>query len=252
MTYLEQLEARREEFKSRWESLVTQIHERLVAARQDQPEAPASVEERVQQLEELSLRDHADLQGQAELVFVSGGNGVGKDTVMRKSLESGKAVKALNTNTRAIRPDETDGVDSYFWTEEQFQAALSRNEFAWYDLEHHGHPQGLLRQELLDKAHGDKTAYLDALVSTVRTLRQDKAVQNLKSVSVYVLPPSFEAWYQRLTTRSAASPDEDVVERMEGSLKQLENAVETCDVYIVNDQIERAAGVLASFEKQHN
>ena len=67
------------------------------------------------------------------LIVVSGPSGVGKDATWKRMQERQTPFHFLVTNTtRPKRPNEVEGVDYHFVTEELFNAMLDRNEF----LEH--------------------------------------------------------------------------------------------------------------------
>jgi guanylate kinase len=180
--------------------------------------------------------------------FFSGANGVGKNTVLKLVMEKIKAKKLPYAYTRARRPDEIDGIDYYFWNNQQFNQALQKNEFIWYDLAHHGKKQGLLRQDLMNRLKTKDPFVLDARVSTTKILTKEvEEVKNSNYISFYILPPSFDEWYRRLTTRSTDSPKENVLERIEISLEELKNSKNICEVFIVNDQVERAVQEIIKF-----
>src|SRR5437764_13322811 len=66
----------------------------------------------------------------APLIVISGPSGVGKTTLVdallaRTSLPLRRAVTAT---TRAPRPGEVDEVHYHFWTRQQFEEAIARNE----------------------------------------------------------------------------------------------------------------------------
>ncbi|TET94656.1 MAG: guanylate kinase, partial [Dehalococcoidia bacterium] len=64
------------------------------------------------------------------LVVITGPSGVGKDTVLSRL----KALKrpyhfAVTATTRPPRPEETDGVDYFFLSDQQYDDMLARGEF---------------------------------------------------------------------------------------------------------------------------
>ena len=65
-----------------------------------------------------------------------------------------------------------------------------------------------------------------------------------ESVSVFILPPSYEVLRQRLIARGTDSPEELEV-RLRNAPEELQQ-YSAFDYVIINDEIERAAGQLAS------
>src|SRR5947208_1900922 len=72
------------------------------------------------------------------LIIVSGPSGSGKSTLIRFVLEQRDLPLRLSVSvtTRPARPGEREGVDYYFWTEEQFHQALEAGAFLEYALVH--------------------------------------------------------------------------------------------------------------------
>ena len=68
------------------------------------------------------------------LLIVSGPSGTGKSTLVKRMLKLNRWPLRLSVSatTRSPRPGETQGTDYFFWTNEQFEAALAAGEF----LEH--------------------------------------------------------------------------------------------------------------------
>ncbi|MEN9607141.1 MAG: hypothetical protein RL605_969, partial [Actinomycetota bacterium] len=83
----------------------------------------------------------------ARLTVIAGPTAVGKGTVVKHILENYPDVAlSVSATTRTPRPGEVDGVDYYFWTHEQFDAAIARGEMLEYAIVHgvnkYGTPRG--------------------------------------------------------------------------------------------------------------
>src|SRR2546421_6481564 len=85
----------------------------------------------------------------APLFILSGPSGSGKSTVLKRLL-AGAGVPlrlSVSATTRAPRPGETEGVDYYFWTRDQFEAEVKAGAFLeWAKV--HGNCYGTLRGEV--------------------------------------------------------------------------------------------------------
>lgn len=177
-------------------------------------------------------------------VILSGPNGAGKDTV-------GKNLglpKLPNVTTRGRRPDEIDGVDYIFMTEEEFQEALRAGQFLTHKKRHGKDWHGLLRDMFFQKIKSGEKFMMDkSPLSLLALLKElDPGTRNL-FITCYILPPSFEEWLRRLTSRTAESEGEDVRGRIRDSLYNLKLVAENpslYDVFIINDEIERATAVI--------
>lgn len=238
-------------FKKTWETAILDIL-KSVAQKSEFPLDSRSEAELIADapllIERLSKEQCKNKKNKTQWGFFSGANGVGKNTVLAKVITALNATKLPYAYTRSRRADEIDGIDYYFWSDEQFDRALKNNEYIWYSLNHHGKKQGLLKKDLLDKLQSGKPFVLDARVLTTQYLVKNVSeVKSSNFVSFYILPPSFDEWYRRLVTRSSSSPSEDVVERINISLEELKKAGSVCEVFIVNDVIERAVQEIANF-----
>jgi|GEM_PF-525544 len=68
-----------------------------------------------------------------KLIFILGVSGSGKNTVIREMLKTDLGLtQVISCKTRPLRPDEVDGVDYHYYTDEAFQKAVEEKVF----LEH--------------------------------------------------------------------------------------------------------------------
>lgn len=175
-----------------------------------------------------------------KLVILSGPSGVGKDTVLAAwSQIEPRVVRVVAYTTRKMRPGEVDGFDYHFVDRSTFLRMVEEGAF----LEHkevHGNLYATPKKDM--EAHLDqgKIAVLKIDVQgalTAMALRPD-------ATSIFLLPPSMEVLEQRIRGRGA--DDEATIQR------RLENAkteLSFADRYqhrIVNDDLMRAVGELAS------
>ena len=65
-----------------------------------------------------------------KLFVISGASGVGKSTVLGKVMEIRKDLTfSVSATTRAPRPGETEGVNYYFVSKEEFQDMIAKDAF---------------------------------------------------------------------------------------------------------------------------
>jgi guanylate kinase len=70
------------------------------------------------------------LKQQPLLIVISGPSGVGKDSVLERMKERQLPFHFVITATsRAPRPDETNGVDYFFYSQEEFERMIANGEF---------------------------------------------------------------------------------------------------------------------------
>lgn len=170
------------------------------------------------------------------LMFVlSSPSGAGKTTLSRRLLESDPGVvMSVSATTRPKRPNEIDGRDYFFVSQEDFERKVREDRF----LEHasvFGHLYGTPR-EPVERALGEgRDVLFDIDWQGTQQLRQ-KAREDV--VSVFVLPPSRAELERRLRARAQDS-DAVVAGRMAKANDEISHWAEY-DYVIVNDDVQRA------------
>ena len=190
---------------------------------------------------EAGKKPAGEAEGYRGILFViSSPSGGGKGTLIRRLRESVPGVGySVSWTTRAPRPGEADGVSYRFVTQEEFERKRQANGFLEWAVVHgnlYGTTRAAVRQELAE----GRDVILEIDVQGARAVR--KAMRSV--VSVFILPPSYEVLRERLTARMTERPEE-----LELRLANARGEVEQYkffDYVILNDEVERAAGQLAS------
>lgn len=161
-------------------------------------------------------------------------SGAGKTTLARMLVENNQdMVFSISATTRAIRPREKDGRDYHFVDDGTFTRMIERDELAEWAVVH-GRRYGTPRREITSAIEQGRTVVLDIDVQGARQVRKmfDEALM------IFVLPPSAEELYRRLSARASEDPAERD-HRLRNARRELE-AVPEFDYVIVNDDLERA------------
>jgi guanylate kinase len=182
-----------------------------------------------------------DLQRRGLMLVLSSPSGAGKTTLSRRLLQSDPGiVMSVSATTRAPRPNEVEGSDYFFVSEEQFKARIAADDFLEHALvfgNHYGTPRSAVMQALA----GGRDVLFDIDWQGTQQLRQ-QARDDV--VSIFVLPPSKEELERRLRLR--AQDSEDVVaKRMAKANDEISHWAEY-DYIIVNDDASRAQAQLES------
>ena len=174
------------------------------------------------------------------LFVVSSPSGGGKGTIIRQVLDCVDNLSySVSFTTRAPRLGEVNGREYFFVSRETFEEMVTAGEF----LESacvHGNFYGTSKQQIIEQTGAGADIILEVDVqgaASVRKLLMD-------SVSIFILPPSYEVLRQRLIARGTDSPEELQV-RLRNAPEELKQ-YSAFDYVIINDEIERAAGQLAS------
>ena len=176
----------------------------------------------------------------APLIVISGPSGVGKTTLVDALLAQTKLPlrRAVTATSRDKRPGEIDEVSYHFWTREQFEAALARNEML-ESAEVHGKDfYGTPRSEV-DPYRERGTGVL--LVIDVQGAGQVRLRYPNDHLSVFVYPPTFDDLERRLRGRGEA--EESIRRRLHTAHQELARKDEY-DVAIENGELDAAVATL--------
>ena len=169
------------------------------------------------------------------LIVLSGPSGVGKGTVRAAIFSKGeqKFVYSISATTRKPRTGETDGVDYFFKTREEFEQMIQNKqllEYAEYVGNYYGTPLEYVENTL---ATG-KDVFLEIDVQgaiQVRELMPD-------GVFIFLTPPDLNELESRIVNRGTDS-DEVIAKRMKTAREELE-LMKYYDYSVVNDTVNNA------------
>jgi guanylate kinase len=132
-----------------------------------------------------------------------------------------------------------NGREYFFISRQIFDEMVAAGEFLeWACV--HGNFYGTSRRQVADETAAGVDIVLEVDVQGAASVRG----LPLDSVSVFILPPSYEVLRERLIARGTDSPEELEV-RLRNAPEELRQ-YSAFDYVIINDRVERAAGQLAS------
>src|SRR5215216_5500665 len=174
------------------------------------------------------------------LFVVSSPSGGGKGTIIRHVLDCVENLSySVSFTTRAPRQTEVDGREYFFVNLETFNEMVAAGEFLeWACV--HGNFYGTSKEQIMRETAAGADIILEVDVQGAASVRQ----LLMDSVSIFILPPSYEVLRQRLIARGTDSREELEV-RLRNAPEELKQ-YSTFDYVIINDEIETAAGQLAS------
>jgi guanylate kinase len=146
---------------------------------------------------------------------------------------------SVSFTTRAPRNGEVDGREYLFVTTEKFEQMIAANEFLeWAHV--HCKLYGTARRQVLHELAEGRDILLEVDVQGAASVRKLMA----DSVSIFILPPSFEVLKQRLQARGTDSPEELEL-RLRNAPKELKDYA-AFQYVIINDEAALAADQLAA------
>ncbi len=174
------------------------------------------------------------------LLFVlSAPAGTGKTTLVDMLTKEFSCVaRSISCTTRAKRPNEVDGVDYNFISDEEFEKRVKEGQF----LEHitlFGYRYGTSRRQVEKLRAEGKHVFL--VIDTQGALH---LMGQVAATFVFILPPSFEELARRLQMRGTENYD-----TLAKRLHEAEREIATSTAYhyvIVNDDLQTAYEALKS------
>ena len=169
------------------------------------------------------------------LIVLSGPSGVGKGTVRAAIFSKGeqKFVYSISATTRLPRTGETDGVDYFFKTREEFEQMIQNKQLLEY-AEYVGNYYGTLLEYVENTLAKGKDVFLEIDVQgaiQVRDLMPD-------GVFIFLTPPDLNELESRIVNRGTDS-DEVIAKRMKTAREELE-LMKYYDYSVVNDTVDNA------------
>ncbi|MCP3771777.1 guanylate kinase [Paenibacillus sp. MZ04-78.2] len=174
------------------------------------------------------------------LIVLSGPSGVGKGTVC-KALRScaPDIVYSVSATTRAPRQGETDGVNYFFKTREQFQQMIAQDQMLEW-AEYVGNYYGTPRKFVEDTLNTGRDIILEIEVQGALKVKQKFP----EGVFIFLLPPSLPELESRIVGRGTESED-TIRSRMSVAVDEIA-MMEQYDYAIVNDHVDLACSRIRS------
>jgi guanylate kinase len=199
------------------------------------------LEEFQKALENYSISDASkQILLSTKLALMVGPTSCGRNTVIRELVKHGGYQFLVSDTTRAMRMNdgvmEQNGVEYWFRSEEDVLADLKAGTFLEAAIIHAQQVSGVSMRELQSARDHGAIGTTDIEIVGVDNIM----AINPSAHAIFVLPPSFDEWQNRLHHRGAMAPAEKR-RRMESAVEEFAHALEV-DYYrfVINDTIEHA------------
>ena len=167
------------------------------------------------------------------MIILSSPSGAGKTTLVNLLSKKENYVVSVSHTTRNPRPGEINNKDYYFVNDDEFQRLIRNEEFLEY-AKVFNNLYGTTRTPVIDNLNKGKNVLFDIDWQGADQIKNKKL--DYKLISFFILPPSKEVLFQRLSNR-------DMKDKLiaEERMKQFERDVLhwiNYDYVVINDKIE--------------
>ncbi|MBE5867634.1 MAG: guanylate kinase [Lachnospiraceae bacterium] len=167
------------------------------------------------------------------LIVVSGFSGAGKGTLMKELLRTyDNYALSISMTTRSPRQGETDGVEYFFSTRENFEKKIAEDgliEYAEYCGNYYGTPRAYVEQQL----NCGKDVILE--IEIQGALKVKKKFPD--ALLLFVMPPSAHELKRRLIGRGTETAE--VIDRRLQRAAEESEGIEAYDYLVINDDLQK-------------
>lgn len=171
-----------------------------------------------------------------KLIIFSAPSGAGKTTIVQHLLKKIPRLEfSVSACSRAMRKDETHGVDYYFISVAEFKKKITDEEFVEWEEVYKDNFYGTLQAEI--ERIWKKGHHIIFDMDVVGGLNLKKQFGD-QALAIFVMPPSIQHLEDRLRLRETETP-ESIARRIGKAEVELQTAKEF-DKIILNDNLEHA------------
>ena len=167
------------------------------------------------------------------MVILSSPSGAGKTTLVKLLSKRNNFYISVSHTTRKPRPNETDGKDYFFVTDEEFKRLIKNQEFLEYAKVFNNY-YGTSRTPVIQNLEKNQNVIFDIDWQGADQIKNKK--MDYKLITFFILPPSKKVLFERLSNR-------DMKDKLiaEERMKQFDRDVLhwiNYDYIVINDNLE--------------
>lgn len=166
------------------------------------------------------------------LIVISGPSGAGKGSICSELLKRNKNITtSISMTTREKRGYETDGIEYYFVSREDFENKIKENYFLEYAIVHSNEYYGTPKKQVEDKLNSGLSVILEIDIQGAIQVKENFN----NALYIFILPPSMEELKNRLIKRGTESEDK-ILSRFKKAYQEI-NEINKYNYVVVNDNL---------------
>jgi guanylate kinase len=184
-----------------------------------------------------------ELKDAAFPIVVSGPSGVGKTVLCQRLIQALPwTVRCITATTRPKRKGEEDGVNYFFYSDQDFVRERDREALAeWAEV--HGHFYGTPKKFLDARLDEGRSVVLNIDVQGGLSIRRAYP----EALLIFLLPPTMAVLEDRLRRRGTDS-EEVIARRLVNARKEMQ-VLPDYDYVVINGELETASGELIAIAR---
>ena len=172
----------------------------------------------------------------APIIVISGPSGCGKSSILKYVFENIEDYYfSISTTTRAPRTGETNGIEYWFTSQEEFKKDIEENQFLEYATVH-GNYYGTSLKPVMEALNNGKIVIFDIDVQGFEIIKSK--IGHLVT-SIFLTTPTQNELKTRLQNRKTDS--QEVIEKRLQNAKNEINFIDKYDFLVINDELAKAS-----------
>jgi guanylate kinase len=168
------------------------------------------------------------------VIAISAPSGAGKTTIVKEILKLyPEIIFSVSATTRPRRETETNGIEYFFITKDEFKQKIEKKEFVEWE-KFYDYYYGTFKSFVDDNITAGKDVLIEIDVKGALSIKRIYPDSHV----IYILPPSYDELVKRLRNRNTENKA-DFLKRTERAKMEL-SLKDQFDYIVVNEKLENA------------
>lgn len=174
-------------------------------------------------------------KNQGNLIIISGTTCAGKGTVVQELVKRNHNLAvSISYTSRPMRDGETNGVEYFFVTQEEFEEKIKHDDFLEYEIVQYGKYYGTPKKEVREMLEQGKDVILEIDVKGAQKIKELFP----ETILIFIMAPSMEEVKRRIKARGKEN-NEQIIKRFQVAYQEI-NEIPKYNYVVVNDELDKA------------